>query len=642
MQNVIQILKQEISQERLADTLAMVCRHHRIQTTQGYRQAACDCISLLSRYQIDARLCTYEMKEKTYAGSYRLFPQWNCADGWCRVIEPAQLKLADYREDPIQVITQSLPCDYRNTPLEIVDMDRGSEESSYADVDLKGKLLFAHEQVKKYRWAFKKGAVGILCDYLNETDYFRSPLDLPDARNYTGFWWDYDREERRGFGFVLSHRLSLQLKELCTLQKERYAQSLCDSPYPKALAYVDAVIEPGEIEVVEATLAGKSEETLLITAHLCHPYASANDNASGVSGALETLIALKRAIDAGRLAPLEKTLRVLLIPEFTGTYCYINEQDMSACIAGINLDMIGAKQEGLTGPITLTHLPYAAPSIIGELASLLLEEIKREPHCREDILLQHVLTKEEEFVLGSDHFILSDPQVGVPTLMLGQMPDLCYHTSADTLQRMDRTVLKYSTLLAASLLYLLSNPTKEMAEAIYDHQCTRLMKQLEEKNRQARRQNFSAEFAKKQRTVLREFHLACARDLQRYVKDADAERQCRRIQLLAGGEDETPAVGGSVLYRRFHDPIESLASLFLEDEKRLALVKEYQKRHADAPDRPLCETLCAYSIDGVRSEEEIIERVEGESGIPCEALLKDYLALLVQVGLAGIVQGEQS
>lgn len=633
MQKVIQVLKQEVSEERLYRTLSRVCSHHRIQTTRSYHQAAQECVQLLRSYQIDAQLLSYPMKEKTFAGSYRLFPEWNCRDGWCRVVEPAELKLADYREDPIQVITQSIPADHREVPLEIVDMDRGSDAENYTDIDLGGKLLFTHAQVKKFRWAFQRGAVGILSDYLNETDFFRSSQDVPDVRNYTGFWWDYSDGEAKGFGFVLSARLSRRLKELCVLQKERYAQGLTDSPYPKANAYVDASIEEGQIEVVEAILPGKSTETLYITAHLCHPYASANDNASGVSGAIEVLIALKQAIDQGKLEPLEKTIKVVLIPEFTGTYCYVNDKDMSNGIAGINLDMIGARQEGITGPITLTHLPYASPSIIGELASLLMEEIKQEPSCQEDILLQNVRTREEEFMLGSDHFILSDPQVGIPTLMLGQMPDLYYHTSGDTLERMDMTVLKYSTVLAASCIYLLNDLHSEDVEAIFEHQCVHLMKQAQAKKRKARRCGMDAAQLAKALAVLKEFHLASAADMRHYVKDADVEGQCRRIESLLPQVSLPSATGGAIYRRRFHDPIESLRSLFLEREEQLALVDAYEKRHASGMDRTLCETLCGYYIDGTRTAAAVIEHVEGESGIRCEEMLLEYMQLLEQVGL---------
>lgn len=236
-------------------------------------------------------------------------------------------------------------------------------------------------------------------------------------------------------------------------------------------------------------------------------------------------------------------------------------------------------------------------------------------------------------MLGSDHFILSDPQVGIPTLMLGQMPDLYYHTSGDTLERMDMTVLKYSTVLAASCVYLLNDLHSEDVEAIFEHQCVHLMKQAQAKRRKARRCGMDAAQLAKALAVLKEFHLASAADMRHYVKDADVEGQCRRIESLLPQVSLPSATGGAIYRRRFHDPIESLRSLFLEREEQLALVDAYEKRHASVMDRTLCETLCGYYIDGTRTAAAVIEHVEGESGIRCEEMLLEYMQLLEQVGL---------
>ena len=65
------------------------------------------------------------------------------------MIEPFEMELADYDDDPIQIITQSIACDYRGHPLEIVEMTRGSDELEYDGWDLEGKLLFTHEQGEK-------------------------------------------------------------------------------------------------------------------------------------------------------------------------------------------------------------------------------------------------------------------------------------------------------------------------------------------------------------------------------------------------------------------------------------------------------------------------------------------------------------
>ena len=68
---------------------------------------------------------------------------------------------------------------------------------------------------------------------------------------------------------------------------------------------------------------------------------------------------------------------MILVPEFTGTFHYLYDgRKWEKYVAAINMDMIGARQDDINGPITLTHLPYACASICGELGSLLLDEIK--------------------------------------------------------------------------------------------------------------------------------------------------------------------------------------------------------------------------------------------------------------------------
>ncbi len=638
MQETIQILKQEIKEKRLMRMLNETAGHHRIQTTEGYREAAHACARTLSSHGIDARVLSYPMKEHAYAGTYRLFPQWDCHGGACRLIEPFALDLADYDDDPIQIITQSIACDYRGHPLEIVEMTRGSSEQEYAQWDLEGKILFTHEQVKKYRWATeRRGALGIISDYLNETDFYRSPQDLPDTVNYTGFWWDY-HEQHKAFGFVISPRLSARLHAACELQRERYARKECDSPYPKAEAWIDAEIHEGSIEVVEAHLPGQSEENVLICAHLCHPYASANDNASGVSGAMETMIALHDAVQKGKLPPLDKGVKMILVPEFTGTFHYLYDgRKWTDDIAAINLDMIGARQDDINGPITLTHLPYACTSICGELGSLLLEEVKAQAACREDVLIQNVMTKEEEFVLGSDHYILSDPSVRIPCVMLGQMPDLYYHTSSDTVSRIDPDVLKFSTVFAASYVYTLCNMKKEDVRLIFLHQRTHLMKQIEQKVRHAMREEMTEEQLNDMLAVLKDHHCRSARSITQFCPDAQGiQEQIDWICRLCPAELPQDDGSSSVYVRTFRTPLHDLRELFLEEPDALEKVMAYEKRHAGALQKELCEVLCVYWIDGRMSREGVIARTEAESGVPCRHLLEAYLDLLEELKLIEI------
>ena len=476
-----------------------------------------------------------------------------------------------------------------------------------------------------------------MSDYLNETPHVRTPEELLDALNYTSFWWEHTPGERQAFGFVVSPRTSLRLQKLCRQKRQAFEKGECESPYLLLNAYVDARLENGTSEVVEAVLPGESEESVLVCAHLCHPCASANDNASGVAGAMTLMAAIHAAVEAGQLPPLQKTIRMILVPEFTGTYNYLNDgRDKTLYTAGINLDMIGAKQEDTTGPITVTGLPFAMPGFEGDLATLLLQEVKQEVNSREDLLLQNVRTDAVPFGLGSDHFILSDPQVGIPSIMLGQWPDKYYHTSADTIERMDMNVLKFSTVLAAVYAYTLCNLQKRDARLILNHQCTRLMARMEGITRRAMLEHGDPKQLAAQLGALKEFYTEAARRLCQQA-GLDPEKPLARLNALLPGRMQW-AEEGPVYRRLFGDPLESLEKRMLDEPDKLTLVREYDRRYEAEPDREMQQALCAYYIDGARSCGRVADQVIAELGGGNRAMLLEYQRLLAGCGLLERVQ----
>lgn len=74
MQETIQILKQEIKEKRLMRMLNETAGHHRIQTTEGYREAAHACARTLSSHGIDARVLSYPIKNMLMRGHTGCFP----------------------------------------------------------------------------------------------------------------------------------------------------------------------------------------------------------------------------------------------------------------------------------------------------------------------------------------------------------------------------------------------------------------------------------------------------------------------------------------------------------------------------------------------------------------------------------------
>jgi hypothetical protein len=221
----------------------------------------------------------------------------------------------------------------------------------------------------------------------------------------------------------------------------------------------------GALEVVQATIPGDTDEQVLVVAHLCHPLPSANDNASGAAAAFEAARTLQALIASNRLPGPRRTIRFLWVPEMTGTFAYLaqHEQELSQFIAGINLDMVGEDQEQTGSSWLIERPPEAAASFAPELLARLRDDLP-DMKGMADVAPSHTglgaypLYRQAQvpFSGGSDHYILSDPSVGVPTPMFIQWPDRFYHTSEDTPDRTDPRSLARAGALAAAYTYWLA------------------------------------------------------------------------------------------------------------------------------------------------------------------------------------------
>jgi len=127
-------------------------------------------------------------------------------------------------------------------------------------------------------------------------------------------------------------------------------------------------------------------------------------------------------------------------------------------VAGINLDMVGQNQELCGSSFLIERLPQALPSFADDLIARLREELTQESQSHTGqggfALFRHASTP---FSGGSDHYILSDPSVGVPCPMIIQWPDKFYHTSQDTLDKVDPASLHRAGVLAATYAYFLAH-----------------------------------------------------------------------------------------------------------------------------------------------------------------------------------------
>ena len=314
----------------------------------------------------------------------------------------------------------------------------GKDPADYAGVDVAGKVVLTNAAPSRVaELAIREhGAAGVLFDGMAAGG--RTELDLPDARQYTSFWFA-GAVQPFGWGFVLSPRQGRALRA-----------SLAAGKPVRVQASIRSRFYAGTFEVVEAFIPGTpGASEILMVSHLCHPRPGANDNASGAAALLETAATLARLIGQGEIPAPRHGIRFIWVPEMTGTFAWLAAQEADVrsgrWLAGLNLDMVGADQCLTNGICEFVSLPAAGAAFADHLLNWL-----RQPFS------DGIRYKEAPFASGSDHYILSDPSVGIPTPMINDWPDKFYHTSADTPDKVSPAALARSGALAALYAYWLA------------------------------------------------------------------------------------------------------------------------------------------------------------------------------------------
>lgn len=668
MREYLDIIRDAVNGERAYTEVLEVTNFHRIQASTGYRAAAEHVVKKLQADGISCQMLQYPSDEKTWYWASKSFKEWDCKSAWCDLVVPQRKRIADFRANNIAVVQKSFPCDYSNTPLDVVMLDKGPDEAAYEGLDLKGKIVFIRDAFNPYmEWAFsKRGAVGFITDFMREVPGVRARSDLYDIRNYTSFWWKDTSTEPNIFGFVLTPRQGDELAALIRKMQVEHEQDASKPACPQVVCKVESSVYDGYLDVVEATLPGETKEEILIIAHLCHPRASANDNASGVSCAMEIVRVLKQLQDTKQIPPLKRGIRMILVPEFSGTYAWLagHEEILPNILAGINLDMVGGRQTKGYGPLTICGQPHANPAIVTDAAALCLDEVKKNvPSSSQKELVPMFNSHVSKYAAGSDQFILDDPTVNIPTPMLGQWPDIAYHTAADTAECVDPAMLHKSASIGACYAYLLSNldaadvpqvlakTVERCAKDIGEIVSESLEKQVDLDETFARLEDYEA------------FYLHTCADMQTYftaevydsqVKAVVSQYQETISQLFAQAkktllcvekaEDyvytpktDCPAEYAYVPVRKYRGPIMHLDDFIQGNEDLNAAYKSVVAHAAEyKTSLHVLGALIEYYMDGKRSLGEIARLALLENRAGGIELVHEYVQLLVKYGIVEV------
>ena len=526
-ENLGKIVKEELSGNIAKSYVAQITRFHRIQASTMFHEAAEYVKSELLKMGLED--VAIELFPSDGAKKYWMHTSpvgWTVRSAELRLLEPEEKLLATFEDIPQCLHAYSSATPREGVEAELVDVGAGIKAVDYEGKNVKGKLVLAtgraravHEQA-----VFKRGAAGVITDTVTlEISGVRESLDIPDAHAYQSIWPTAEELGKVKFGFSLSKREGNQLRAL--LKRGRPV---------KLRAKVDAELFPGNLEVVTGTIRGKSNpaEEVFLVAHLCHPKPSANDNASGSGLLLEIARTINVLIESRRIERPDRTIRFLWLPETYGSTAYLcgHEDTSSRLVAGVNLDMVGQNQELCKSTLNLDRTPDSLPSYLNDLVFKCMEQSVKEFDKPSPFGSSSTFRfASGPFSGGSDHAEFTDSTVGIPCVMLLQWPDLFYHTSMDTIDKVSEDSLRRVGWIAANAVLTVANANCETAFQLANETASKGMARIED----AENEGVDNLFRKRQDPQLKNDTEKLALELRKTTL-----RFTRKIEHIAWREEE--------------------------------------------------------------------------------------------------------
>jgi hypothetical protein len=458
MQNLdrfVQLFSQEFAGLRAKRTVGQLTQLHRIQASPGL-SAAVDLMHQLAETAglADVQTLRYPVDGKSYWWTWKKPWFWSPQSAELRLIAPEEEILARFEDEPCHLGTICAPTPPGGITAEVVDVGQGLTEEDYKGKEVTGKAVLVSGAGWGYRAATKmaalQGAVGMITDSIVEVPPARTRENAPEQIAYGRVWVEDDGSSV--FCFGINHWQMQRLKKL-----------MAESAEPLQVhATVETTLREGEFPVLTGVIEGdgKPDEEVLFIAHICHPSPGANDNASGSALILEVARTWCRLIVEGKLPRPARTIRFLWVPEWYGTIAYLHANpDWPARLqAVICCDMVGENQQLCGGPLVLERTPDTLPSYLNDLGERFLERLTSAggsyfSTSAADLWKYQV----GPYGGGSDNAPFVDRTWGVPAIAFGHWPDRFYHSSHDTVEKVDPAEMEKVAWVAFQLAQVVAN-----------------------------------------------------------------------------------------------------------------------------------------------------------------------------------------
>jgi aminopeptidase YwaD len=476
-------LSAEISGVIAKDTVTELARHHRVQASSGFSQAADYIASKAKEYGLEqVQIERFPADgQKTYY-TLKSTPGWEAERAELWETEPRKTKVADMGEMRVALADYSRTAD---VTASLVDVGAGTSPKDYDGKEIKGRIVLAGGGVAAvHKMACdERGAAGVLSYQQNQV---------------TGWSGDYVDNVR--WGHLSPYNADNKFAFMISLRSAReYQARLARGEQIMLHAVVKAEMKPSNYEVVTAIIPGSdlAGEEIVFSCHLCHQKPGANDNASGAAAILEAARTLTSLIRRGELQRPRRTIRFIWPPEINGTVAYFAEHPeiVKRMKAVIHCDMVGGNYAITKSVLHVTHTPASLPSCVNAVADVFAEyaiagALKAAAGAGfEDALVSPEGSKDSfvaditPFQMGSDHDVYQEGSFRVPAIYLRDWPDVFIHTNNDTPANIDSTKLKRSVFIAAASGYFLaragSREAARLAEEVFGRALARVPREKE-------------------------------------------------------------------------------------------------------------------------------------------------------------------
>ena len=261
------------------------------------------------------------------------------------MVSPEKQLLADTDEEPVNAVIWSPPTPAGGVTAELKSLRSAVSEDYH---EFAGKIVLWDDSpsaVKKLKLA-RAGALGIVA-YVDSI-YDSNPDDVRWMNGVGLRGWYYTKEDPQMWVFSITPRKGRALEE-----------RLAAGEKIELKAVMNTEVAPGEIYTVTGVIPGRSPEEHALIAHMYEPFIV--DDATGTMLSIAIGKALKELSEQGRIAPLEKSLRVVFSMErygFTEFFC--NRERSGKIISMFSMDSVCHTTYKTTLP-QLRNSPASAP-----------------------------------------------------------------------------------------------------------------------------------------------------------------------------------------------------------------------------------------------------------------------------------------